>query len=169
MEINYAAFYSDYICAFVDGKVAKFGTVKEGLEQGKHCQRIYKVDFKNLEIEENPLSIYSIKISMEQLYKRSMNMHIFFCSCNCSSHGNELSAACSSSTLKFFSETAGSNQSSQPETVTIKSLNANGEEVDLVVPYNPQRIAILDMASLDILDALGVGDRVVGSANTSLD
>ena len=28
-EINYAAFYSDYICAFVDGKVAKFGTVKE--------------------------------------------------------------------------------------------------------------------------------------------
>ena len=33
----------------------------------------------------------------------------------------------------------------------------------------PQRIAILDMASLDILDALGVGDRVVGSASTSLD
>ena len=26
-EINYAAFYSDYICAFVDGKIAKFGTV----------------------------------------------------------------------------------------------------------------------------------------------
>ena len=37
------------------------------------------------------------------------------------------------------------------------------------VPYDPQRIAILDMASLDILDALGVGDRVVGSASTSLD
>ena len=71
--------------------------------------------------------------------------------------------ACSSSTSSS-SETAGSNQSSQPETVTIKSLNANGEEVDLVVPYNPQRIA-----TLDILDALGVGDRVVGSANTSLD
>ncbi len=53
--------------------------------------------------------------------------------------------------------------------MTIKSLNANGDEVDLEVPYNPQRIAFLDMASLDILDALGVGDRVVGSANTSLD
>ena len=25
-EINYAAFYSDYICAFVDGKIARFGT-----------------------------------------------------------------------------------------------------------------------------------------------
>ncbi len=65
--------------------------------------------------------------------------------------------ACSSNTSNS-SETAGSNQSSQPETVTIKSLNANGDEVDLEVPYDPQRIAILDMASLDILDALGVGD-----------
>ncbi|MFR8874218.1 MAG: ABC transporter substrate-binding protein [Oscillospiraceae bacterium] len=41
--------------------------------------------------------------------------------------------------------------------------------MELVVPYDPQRIAILDMASLDILDALGVGDRVVGTASTSLD
>lgn len=78
-------------------------------------------------------------------------------------------AACSSSTPGSSETTTDSAQSSQPETVTIKSLNANGEEVDLEVPYNPQRIAILDMASLDILDALGVGDRVVGSATTSLD
>lgn len=56
------------------------------------------------------------------------------------------------------------------ETVTIKSFNANKEVVDLVVPYDPQRIAILDMASLDILDALGVAEgRIVGSASTSLD
>ena len=34
---------------------------------------------------------------------------------------------------------------------------------------DPQRIAILDMASLDILDALGLGDRVVGSASTTID
>ena len=56
-----------------------------------------------------------------------------------------------------------------PETITITSLNGAGEAVELEVPYNPQRIAILDMASLDILDNLGVGDRVVGSASTSLD
>ncbi len=62
--------------------------------------------------------------------------------------------ACSSSTSSS-SETAGSNQSSQPETVTIKSLNANGEEVDLVVPYNPQRIAILDMASFRYFGCFG--------------
>ena len=67
--------------------------------------------------------------------------------------------------------TAGSN-SAQPETptqVTITSLNGSGEAVELTVPYDPQRIAILDMASLDILDALGMGGRVVGTASTSLD
>ena len=69
----------------------------------------------------------------------------------------------------------GSSQSSEetqnnetPESVTITSLNANKEAAELEVPYDPQRIAILDMASLDILDALGVGDRVVGTASTSL-
>ena len=56
-----------------------------------------------------------------------------------------------------------------PGTVTIRSLDAAGQEADLEVPYDPQRIAILDMASLDILDALGVGDRVVGTASTSLE
>ena len=55
-----------------------------------------------------------------------------------------------------------------PETITITSLNANREAAELEVPYDPQRIAILDMASLDIIDRLGLGDRVVGSADTSL-
>ena len=53
--------------------------------------------------------------------------------------------------------------------MTITSLNGSKEEISLEVPSDPQRIAILDMASLDILDALGVGDRVVGTADTSLE
>ena len=52
-EINYAAFYSDYICAFVDGKVAKFGTVKEVMTK-ETLSEIYKVDFEILEIEGKP-------------------------------------------------------------------------------------------------------------------
>ena len=55
------------------------------------------------------------------------------------------------------------------ESITISSYNANNELSNLEVPYDPQRIVILDMASLDILDALGVGDRVVGTASTELD
>ena len=56
-----------------------------------------------------------------------------------------------------------------PQTITISTLNGNRETMELAVPYDPQRIAVLDMASLDILDRLGVGDRVVGSATTALD
>lgn len=56
-----------------------------------------------------------------------------------------------------------------PETVTITSLDGSGQEIQLEVPYNPERIAILDMASLDILDSLGQGDRVVGMASTSIE
>lgn len=56
-EINYAAFYSDYICAFVDGKIAKFGTVKEVMTE-ETLSMIYHVDFKIKEIDGKPLSIY---------------------------------------------------------------------------------------------------------------
>lgn len=56
-EINYAAFYSDYICAFVDGKISKFGTVKEVMTK-ENLSEIYKVDFEIQEIEGKPLSIY---------------------------------------------------------------------------------------------------------------
>lgn len=56
-EINYAAFYSDYICAFVDGKIAKFGTVEEIVNK-KTLSEIYNVDFEILQIQGRPLSIY---------------------------------------------------------------------------------------------------------------
>ena len=57
-EINYAAFYSDYICAFVDGRVARFGTVREVMNKEgaleDHTMWISEI----LEIEGKPLSIY---------------------------------------------------------------------------------------------------------------
>ncbi|MGN0348053.1 MAG: ABC transporter ATP-binding protein [Roseburia sp.] len=56
-EINYAAFYSDYICAFVDGRIAKFGTVEQVITK-ENLSNIYNVDFEIMEIEGKPLSIY---------------------------------------------------------------------------------------------------------------
>ena len=56
-EINYAAFYSDYICAFVDGRIARFGTVQEVMTK-ENLSQIYRVDFEIREIEGKPLSIY---------------------------------------------------------------------------------------------------------------
>ena len=56
-EINYAAFYSDYICAFVDGKIAKFGTVDEVINK-ETLHDIYNVDFEIIKIHDKPLSVY---------------------------------------------------------------------------------------------------------------
>ena len=57
----------------------------------------------------------------------------------------------------------------KPETIIVQALNANRELVDIEVPYDPQRIAILDMPALDIVDALGLGDRIVGSAKVTIE
>ena len=56
-EINYAAFYSDYICAFKDGRIARFGTVKEVMTK-ETLSQVYGVDFEIMEIAGRPLSIY---------------------------------------------------------------------------------------------------------------
>ena len=56
-EINYAACYSDYICAFKDGKVAKFGTVEEVMRKDV-LSEIYDVDFEIMNINEKHLCIY---------------------------------------------------------------------------------------------------------------
>ena len=56
-EINYAAFYSDYICAFKDGKIAKFGPVDEVITKDTLSQ-IYNVDFEIMNVNGRPLTIY---------------------------------------------------------------------------------------------------------------
>ena len=101
----------------------------------------------------------------------SMSMALAACSSTGQDAGSTASTSASQSVTSSASA-ASTTETSQPETpteITITSLNASGEPTELTVPYDPQRIAILDMASLDILDALGVGDRVVGTADTSLD
>ena len=56
-EINYAAFYSDYIFAFKDGKIASFGTVEEVITK-ENLSSIYNVEFEIMQIKGKPLSIY---------------------------------------------------------------------------------------------------------------
>lgn len=74
--------------------------------------------------------------------------------------------ACGNQTGK---DNNGSEGSTEPTSVTITTLNGQKEQTQLEVPYNPERIAILDLAALDIIDSIGVGDKVVGMAQTSID
>ena len=49
-----------------------------------------------------------------------------------------------------------------PETVKITTVNGKDEEIEVDFPYDPQRIVVLNYQTLDFLDAMGLGDRVVG-------
>lgn len=71
-------------------------------------------------------------------------------------------AACGNNEEKNNTNDA-SNEEQKPETITITCLNGASEEIELEVPYDPQRIVTLDAASLDILSNLGLTDRVVGT------
>ena len=81
-------------------------------------------------------------------------------------------AACGNNDSNVSTEakdTSAGTEGIRSETITIQALNANKEMVDIEVPYDPHRIAILDMPALDIVDALGVGDRIVGSAKVTIE
>lgn len=56
-DINFASFYSDYICAMKDGKIAKYGNVDEVITE-EVLSDIYGVHFKVEVIDGKPLSIY---------------------------------------------------------------------------------------------------------------
>lgn len=56
-EINLAAFYSDRILAFRDGKLAAQGPVKDVMTTDT-LKRVYGVDFEIHEVDGKPLSIY---------------------------------------------------------------------------------------------------------------
>lgn len=56
-EINYAAFYSDYILAMKNGKIAAYGTVDQVITK-ENLNRIYQADFEILEVHGKPMCIY---------------------------------------------------------------------------------------------------------------
>ena len=69
----------------------------------------------------------------------------------------------------FCMGACGDTETKETNDITIQAFNANKELVDIAVPYDPERIAVLDMPALDILDSLGLGDRIVGSAKVTID
>lgn len=63
------------------------------------------------------------------------------------------------------------NNNQKPEKITITCIDGSKDEkeIQLEVPYDPQKIAVCDMAALDILVNLGLEDRIVCVATTTLD
>lgn len=53
------------------------------------------------------------------------------------------------------------------KTMTLTTLNGNKEQVEVEFKTNPKRIAVLDYSALDILNALGLKENIVGVAKGS--
>ena len=81
--------------------------------------------------------------------------------------GNTVGAA--GNTVGAVDNAVEASESSKTETIRIPSLNGNREMTEVEVPYDPERIAVLDMPALDIIDALGLGERIVGSAKVTIE
>lgn len=72
----------------------------------------------------------------------------------------ESTATTTESAIKEATETISEDVST--ETVIISVQNGVEEMIDLEVPFDPQRIVVVDYVALDMLISWGLGDRVVG-------
>lgn len=107
---------------------------------------------------------------MKKILTLMMVLAMVFCMAACGNTANNETTGNNEPNVSTESnETASGTEESKPETITIQALNGNKEMADIEVPYDPQRIAILDMPALDIIDALGVGDRIVGSTSVTIE
>uniref|UniRef100_UPI00403F3B45 siderophore ABC transporter substrate-binding protein n=1 Tax=Candidatus Enterococcus willemsii TaxID=1857215 RepID=UPI00403F3B45 len=72
-------------------------------------------------------------------------------------------AACGGNDTASTDSTTASSTAT-PKEVTVK--DSNGDEI--TVPYNPSKVVVFDNSALDTMDALGVGDAVIGAATDSM-
>lgn len=78
--------------------------------------------------------------------------------------GNVESSTAAESEAAEVSETSPE----EPSEVTVNGVDALGEPIEVTVPYKPERVVVLDLANLDILDNLGLGDRIIGVPTITL-
>ncbi len=61
-----------------------------------------------------------------------------------------------------FLACASNDIDTKAEMIVIQVDNGKKEMIDVEVPFDPQRVVCLNYISIDILDKLGLGDRIVG-------
>ena len=98
----------------------------------------------------------------------ALTMMVSAAACGSTKNGNangEIGSAVYGENQSQMAE-QGENNNNQ---ITVTCLNGTGETVEITVPRNPKRVAVLDFAALDILDSLGLGSRVTVTSSVSLE
>ncbi|SPT53945.1 Uncharacterized ABC transporter solute-binding protein yclQ precursor [Actinomyces bovis] len=88
----------------------------------------------------------------------------------CSGQATTSSASSSSqpeSSTAATAPEATASPAAAAEAVTFP-LTVASRDGEVTIPKRPERIVVVDMAALDTLDAIGAGDRVVGTVGTSV-
>lgn len=99
------------------------------------------------------------------LLASAMVLSLAACSASGTNAGPGSSSGSGSNTGANSSSASGSTDAG---TVTVTGRDAAGENIAVEVPYKPQRVVVLDLANLDILDNLGLGGCVVGAPSITL-
>ena len=99
------------------------------------------------------------------LLATAMVLSLAACGTSAGTPGTEPGAGTETTSTEPESVTGGE---ADPETVTVTGQDALGEDIQVEVPYKPERVVVLDLANLDILDNLGLGDCVVGAPTITL-
>ncbi|MDT2514292.1 siderophore ABC transporter substrate-binding protein [Enterococcus avium] len=73
---------------------------------------------------------------------------------------------CGSTNNEVSSDSTG--KAATSSTAKEETLEVNDSNGKVTVPKNPKKVVVFDNGSLDTLDALGVGDKVVGAATDNL-
>lgn len=76
--------------------------------------------------------------------------------------------------IMMFTLSACSNEKNEAvisgETIVLTTRNGAGETIEVEFPKDPERLAVMDLGALDILDNIGCGDKIVGvSSGSSID
>lgn len=87
-----------------------------------------------------------------------------------SSASTESSQVSEEATAEPTEEASAESEVELTGTITLTTKNGAGEVVEVEFPANPERLAVMDLGALDIIDNIGYGDRIVGvSTGSSID
>ncbi len=99
---------------------------------------------------------------MKKILALALSGAMVFSMAACTATPAETSSAATEESSSVAEEASSEATTDAASTVTLSVLDAEGNLIDVEFPVNPERIVVLNWQTMDFLDAVGMGDKVVG-------